>query len=239
MKCLDCEFLKTGYKKTEDKGNLQAYYDEEFVLACEKDLEEKTCVSHKKTNTVKMNVPREVKSILWAFKCFRQEGLIVGGAVRDTILGKPIKDWDLVIPVTGYNRIEINELAIHARNWGMSMQDITEDNLYSDIDSGVYSIMQLMKEGLTIEVIFYKGSALQYVEKFNCHLAMVAHDVVTQQTYISKKFLDAVEAKELRAALPEEHKYIQRMKLKFPDYTYKEVAYERTYIRSGNRESRF
>lgn len=239
MKCLNCEFLKTGYKKTKDTDNLRAYYDEEFVLACEKDLEESTCTEKKRANNIVLNVPKEVTTILGAFKCFGQKGLLVGGAVRDTILGKPIKDWDLVIPVTGYDESDIKELAIHARVWGMSMQDITEDNIYSDIDSGVYNVVQLMKEGLTIEVIFYKGSALQYVEQFNCHLAMVAHDVLTQQTYISKKFLDAVEAKELRAALPEEHKYIQRMKLKFPDYTYKEVAYERTYIRSGNRESRF
>ena len=44
---------------------------------------------------LKMNIPSDIKKIYKAFKSSGKQLYVVGGAVRDAILGKSPKDFDL------------------------------------------------------------------------------------------------------------------------------------------------
>lgn len=93
-----------------------------------------------------MKLPQEVQTILGVFRCFGQEIYLAGGAVRDHVLGKEIKDYDIFLQS---EKGDLDELYILADRMGMVIQPFWL--------SGPYSGARLTKGDLTIEVIGYMG----------------------------------------------------------------------------------
>ena len=71
-------------------------------------------------NTMKLSVPKDIKEMNAIFKRAGHELYIVGGAVRDALMGKTPKDWDLatdaqpekiksILGKEGYKFVEIGE----------------------------------------------------------------------------------------------------------------------------------
>ena len=95
-----------------------------------------------------MKLPQEVQIILGVFRCFGQEIYLAGGAVRDHVLGKEIRDYDIFLDSA---KGDLDELRILADRMGMVIQPFSFN--------GPYSGARLTKGNLTIEVIGYMGIA--------------------------------------------------------------------------------
>ena len=60
-------------------------------------------------NNIKINLPNEVLEIFKVIKEYDSEAYIVGGSVRDSILGRQVHDWDICTPVVVTELKEIFE----------------------------------------------------------------------------------------------------------------------------------
>ena len=130
---------------------------------------------------LKMNIPSDIKKIYKAFKSSGKQLFVVGGAVRDAILGKSPKDFDLatdakpdeVIKIAKKNKMKAvdvggkkfgvvlvggHEIATFRKDIGKGRRPSAVD--YTDIKGDV------MRRDLTINALFYdigKGNIVDLV----------------------------------------------------------------------------
>ena len=129
---------------------------------------------------LKMNIPSDIKKIYKLFKKNRKQLFVVGGAVRDAILGKSPKDFDLatdakpdeVLKIAkqgGFKTVEVgksfgvvvvggHEIATFRKDIGKGRRPDAVD--YTDIRGDV------MRRDLTINALFYdigKGDIVDLV----------------------------------------------------------------------------
>ena len=130
---------------------------------------------------LKMNIPSDIKKIYKAFKSSGKQLYVVGGAVRDAILGKSPKDFDLatdakpdeVIKIAKKNKMKAidvggksfgvvvvngHEVATFRKDIGKGRRPSAVD--YTDIKGDV------MRRDLTINALFYdigKGNIVDLV----------------------------------------------------------------------------
>ena len=121
------------------------------------------------SNRLKLNIPKNVKDIHNAFKRENKKLYVVGGAVRDAILGKTPKDFDLATDAKpdevlniakkyGFNTVEVGkafgvvivngeEIATFRKDIGVGRRPTAVD--YTDIEGDV------RRRDLTINALFY------------------------------------------------------------------------------------
>ena len=121
------------------------------------------------SNRLKLNIPKNVKDIHNAFKRENKKLYVVGGAVRDAILGKTPKDFDLATDAKpdevlniakkyGFNTVEVGkafgvvivngeEIATFRKDIGAGRRPTAVD--YTDIEGDV------RRRDLTINALFY------------------------------------------------------------------------------------
>lgn len=88
----------------------------------------------------KINLPDEVLVIFDVIKEYGSEGYVVGGCVRDSILGRPIHDWDICTPVP------VPELQVSF-----------EENGYRVIETGIkHGTITVMVNGTGFEITTYR-----------------------------------------------------------------------------------
>lgn len=126
--------------------------------------------------TLKLTVPRDVKDLHKLFKKNKKELYVVGGAVRDALLGKKPKDFDLatdakpdevveIVTKAGYNTIgevgqQFGVVIVQTPNFreGMEVATFREDiGKGRRPDSVEYSTIDkdVLRRDLTINALFY------------------------------------------------------------------------------------
>lgn len=114
-----------------------------------------------------MKLPEEVSRLLAVFRVFGQEMYVVGGAVRDDQLGKPIRDYDLALREADK---DIEELKLLADRFGMSLR-ILSNPQYGGL------CVNMKKTGLEIEVMTFKDKTIEErIEEFPVNVSKVYLD---------------------------------------------------------------
>lgn len=116
-----------------------------------------------------MKLPEEVSRLLSIFRTvYNQEMYVVGGAVRDTVLNKPINDYDIFLQRDGTDHeIDIEELRILSNRAGF---------IFSSTGSSEYlgeCFVKMSKEGLEIEVMISSKTIYEYIEDFPVNVSKV------------------------------------------------------------------
>ena len=137
--------------------------------------------------TLKLSVPKDVKDLHKLFKKNKKELYVVGGAVRDALLGKKPKDFDLatdakpnevveIVTKAGYNTIgevgqQFGVVIVQTPDFreGMEIATFREDiGKGRRPDSVEYSTIDkdVLRRDLTINALFYdieKGEVVDLV----------------------------------------------------------------------------
>ena len=75
-------------------------------------------------NSLKMNVPSDILDLHKLFKKNGKELFVVGGAVRDALLGKKPKDFDLATDAFPAEVIDIDDVEDEIDDLDASFQDV-------------------------------------------------------------------------------------------------------------------
>lgn len=110
-----------------------------------------------------MKLPTEVKVLLGVFRAFGQEMYVVGGAVRDHVLGKEIRDYDMYLQTADKDE---EELRILADRMGM------EFRLLSKPEYGGLCV-NMRKGDIEIEVMGCNVSIEERINQFPVNVSMV------------------------------------------------------------------
>ena len=116
-----------------------------------------------------MKLPEEVSRLLTIFRtAYGQEMYVVGGAVRDTVLNKPINDYDIFLQRDSTDKeIDREELRILSQRTGF---------LFSSTGSREYlgeCFVNMSKEGPEIEVMISNKTIFEYIEDFPVNVSKV------------------------------------------------------------------
>lgn len=183
--------------------------------------------------------PSVINSILVTFSVFGQKGGIIGGAVRDFVLKKEIRDFDVYIESTTQDRIaDRNELRIQASRFGYALTDITADSEYTG--GSIINVYCLSKEDSeeTIDVIFGEASVEDHVGLFTLGLSKLWYDVQSGETLLYQDFIKAVNSKvcgifNRRGSHPAEIEiYTNKIRKKYPEFKFIEEPFDDEYINS-------
>ena len=133
-----------------------------------------------------MKLPQEVQTILGVFRCFGQEIYLVGGAVRDHVLGKEIRDYDLALRMTDDK--DIDELKILASRLGLQFGMLCKPE-YGGL------CVKLWNNSIDIEVMGYSHESIHdRIAEFPVNVSKVYLD----ENGTVQKHADFVEFEETR-----------------------------------------
>jgi tRNA nucleotidyltransferase (CCA-adding enzyme) len=76
---------------------------------------------------IKLHVPPEVLNILKLFEEKKYEIYVVGGAVRDSIMGRPVNDWDFTTNATPEEILEVIPGGLYNNQFGTVFTENKED----------------------------------------------------------------------------------------------------------------
>lgn len=174
--------------------------------------------------------PRIIASMIVCFGAYGQIGGIVGGAVRDHILNKPIKDFDMYMQTDAKDhyqaKFDINEVKIHCDRFGYTMKDITIESAYDT--NGIVAVLQLthQEEVQPVEVILGRQTIEEYISYFTISLSKCWYNVLKGDFRLRPDFYKSVEDKKViiynRQGLQSMtiEAYVNRIAAKYPEYTF-------------------
>ena len=136
-----------------------------------------------------------------------RQWFLVGGALRDTELGKPFKDFDIF--VVGY---ETDPVPLHFNG---------EKAEAGDRNAYLMKAYTVRVEDIDLNLIFMRGDwdLKGIADRCDFGICQIAWCPVTRETYRSEKYEADIKNKTLtvdRATVPERY---DRMQAKFPEYT--------------------
>lgn len=160
-----------------------------------------------------MKLPFEVKAILNSYSVYQQPAYIAGGAVRDSIFDKPIKDWDIFIQ--SEDGKDEAELRILADRIGMSFCVLGEaDPAYNKLGFDVY---QLRKDDLIIECVVSKETIDEAIDRFSCNASQVYWDHNKGEEVYTDQFAEFLCTGTLVFKWITKNSYIERIAEKYPE----------------------
>lgn len=172
--------------------------------------------------------PVVISSILTCFKVYGQEGGIIGGAVRDHVLDKKIKDYDVYIQTNTTDiTADVREIEIHTRKFGYTIRNITAQSHYEDRD--IVAVYKLTAEnGTTVDIIFGRANIQEHVDNFTCDISKIWYNVLQGKIVYTTEFMDTVKSKvcmicDNRGSHPAViEEYVDKLKCKYPEYQFTE-----------------
>lgn len=146
--------------------------------------------------------------------------VLMGGAVRDTLLGKPVKDYDVYINFEYFSELEayLEELGLEYEEHLYIKGDAAYDHQY------LWNVLDIKGDALDWQIMLYdpQKSFRDILDSFDIGLCMVAlnGDMLIQ----TEKFLKDKDSKTLtvyRNGWGETgvEAHINRLLEKYPDYT--------------------
>lgn len=173
-------------------------------------------------------VPAVVSSLLITFEVYGQQGGVVGGAVRDHVLKRKIRDFDVYIQ-TKRDITELmsnaSEVLLHAKRFGYTVQDCSAESDYEDSEiCAVFKLINLV--GQEVDVIFGHKPVREFVDRFICDISKVWYDIHSDRVVKTNDFTYAVRYK---TAFIQNHRnshpavvdgYIMKLEDKFADFKF-------------------
>lgn len=138
------------------------------------------------------------------------ETIVAGGAIRDMLLGRPIKDIDVYY----VGDLDPYKLSVFEKKETPSVED------YEGVEFKV-SHPHLTMEGCSYPIQLMKveiplGQLDEWIlDTFDCNLSKVGFG---EHLEISQQFLDDVEMEMMTFPKPVSEKYMKKMTDKYPDY---------------------
>lgn len=147
--------------------------------------------------------------------------VIAGGAIRDTLNNKPIKDFDIYI--TGVKFVEARQPIITVPVSNITLH-IAADNYYPDDDFVVYNV-----DNSDIRVIVTRLTVEELMDDFDINICKCYYEtgkgIVTNKEYeegiAHKTIQQSIELKlqpVLSASVPKYDDHLKRVAAKYPDF---------------------
>lgn len=141
--------LRQSYTMADFKSNLYNLVGRHPILTDNPDLAERVLDAlHSSRKGLKFRIPAEIKTVMQAFELAEFEILVVGGAVRDMVLGLTPKDYDLA---TNALPSEVNEVIAQIEGYRVV---ITPE---AQMARGVLTTLVLPPSGEVIEITTFRA----------------------------------------------------------------------------------
>lgn len=165
---------------------------------------------------MELDITDEESKLLDVWSIYRRDCWIAGGFLRDTILGKPIKDIDVYV---GYNE-EVKRLAENSIRQGILI-----DNLDKSYDKDLFHYAGQIK-GTRINFLVPIDDLHKHFATFDIGLCKVYYDIKEDNLVVTDDFKRDVENKTITLMtkkntdilLPNEQDHLHRVRVKYPDY---------------------
>lgn len=166
-----------------------------------------------KLAVIKMTIPDIVRQMMDRFSGENHESLLVGGAVRDTLLGQPIKDYDILVSV-GYQNFKVTLdywWAILSRLY----PDLSDDG--NDPNYEGFAAWTFNHDGVRVNLILTQDPLTMYINNFSCDLSKVWADIDGTVT-VSDDARYCADSQVLVFPPYANPSYVQKMCKKFPSW---------------------
>lgn len=167
-------------------------------------------------NSTFFNTLDEILKI--AIRVFGGKLMIAGGAVRDTLLNKPVKDIDIFIYDDDIDADELlKDLALFDKLCHSTTDyDSTDKIVYGDSDQMTRLVdVSATKWGIPIQLVFVKDLN-KHFDTFSVNLSKVKYSV--EGLTMTREFINDFMLKQLTVNSPVKPDYVDKISKKYSDY---------------------
>ena len=159
-----------------------------------------------------MKLPMQVEWILTTFRVFEDQIYLAGGAVRDTLLNKDIKDYDIFLESHNHTR-NVKELSIIADRCNLEIEVLDSyEGLERHIEEFV--LVKLFNKDINIDVIVSNEPIEVHMARFSANISCVYLDE-GGAVVKGERFLDYERTKIVRFLPDARIDYVNRIMEKF------------------------